>query len=210
MKSAFMIVALVSLLPVPVFGQEHPPFGRQLHYAGTRTVGDESRPIAIDVDIGRMDRSDAVTWILVDEHVGDRDLGPRHVTLNSSGVVEAAGRLTFEEETILDMIALQFEDMDGLSAGNHWTRSGSLQDGTHETVYRVRSNVDGIVDIDVSRTMSSGSGASGSWNGQMMYNSSTVAPTSIDLTGELATEGQSQRPLAFSARLVGDSFQPSN
>lgn len=179
MRSAIVIVALASLLPLPSFAQDHPPFGRQLHYAGTKTIDGQPSQIAIDLDIGRAD-SDAATWIVVDEHVGARDLGVRHVTLDRSGVVENDAGLSAEEVTVLDMVALQFEDVDGVDPGDHWNRKG--------TQFVVR-HTDGItIDFEIA--------CAPTWHGVMRYNAKTAAPTSIQVDGDLQ----------FSASLVADSF----
>lgn len=196
MKPFWILAALTLVFPVPA--QAHPPFGRQLHYAGAKVFSGRDVPVAIDVDIGRLD-SDSATWIVIDEREGDRDLGPVHVTLDSAGVRDEAARLTFEEETILDMVALQFEDMDGLAPGDHWNRRGARGQDTH---YRVRANTGTMVDIEVTRAGALPDGAYGSWQGLLRYNSTIVAPVSIELSGRMSGAMQ------FSARLVGDSFRP--
>lgn len=194
MRPAFLAVAVALLLPASAMAQ--PPFGRQLHYAGTKALGGSDVPVAIDVDIGRLD-SDKATWIVISEREGRRDLGPVHVTLDSAGVMDDNARLTFEEETILDMVALQFEDMDGLAPGDHWNRRGVRG---HDTHYRVRENDGSMLDIEFSRTTAFRNGGSGSWQGVLRYNSRIVAPVSIELNGETQ----------FSAHLVGDSFKPDS
>jgi hypothetical protein len=192
MKPAFLLVALLVFWPSTVTAQ--PPFGRQLHYAGTQLVDGRALPVTLDVDIGRLD-DDAVTWIVIDEHLGDRDLGLVHVTLDKTGVIgERPQNLTFEEETVLSMVALQFEDVDGVEPGDHWDRRG-----TH---YVVRSASDSIVDFEIGRNLAF-EGGSGSWRGFMKYNAKTAAPLSIELTGD-----GPRGPVDFSARLVRDSFQP--
>lgn len=190
MKRALTLLALISLFPSAVAAQ--PPFGRQLHYAGTKTEGADAIPVSIDVDIGRLD-SDRETWIVIDERLGSKDLGPSHVTLNGSGVVGTRGVLTFEEETVLDMVALQFEDVDGVDPGDHWDRTSAA--GSHQTHYLVRSKNENVIDFDIARTLDDPS--RGSWHGTMRYNAKTAAPTDIEISGDR---------LGFSVRLVRDSF----
>ena len=185
MKWAVMTLAILLMASPDASAQ--PPFGRQLHYAGTRVVGQQTIPVSIDVDIGRLD-SERTTWIVISEREGVRDLGPQHVTLESTGIVESSARLTLEEKTVLEMVALQFEDMDGLRSGDHWAR--------RDLSFRVRENDGSVLTIEVSRN--------GSWRGMLSYNSTIVAPISIELSGEVEL-----RPLQFSARLVADSFQPN-
>lgn len=196
MKRVLAVLALVSLFPSPAAA--HPPFGRQLHYAGTKSIGNDAVPVTIDIDIGRLD-SDKETWIVIDEHLGNRDLGITHVTLDASGVVERrAEALTFEEATVLDMVALQFEDVDGVDAGDHWDRSG--WSGARQTHYLVRHVGDGVIDFSIERSVDAASGG-GRVSGAMRYDARTAAPTAIELAGDR---------LAFSVRLVGDSFQAPN
>jgi len=199
MKPASLLVLLSLLWPVASSAQ--PPFGRQLHYIGTRTAGDERAPVAIDLDIGRAD-SDEVTWILIDEHVGNRDLGPVHATLDKNGALAIdAARMTVEEQTVLELVALQFEDVDGVDAGDNWDRRAALQGGMRTTHFLVRSASDGLIQFEVTRTLSLGAG--GELRGSMSYNSKIAAPTELEFSGSL-----SGASLAFSMRLAGDSFQP--
>lgn len=196
MKPASLLVLLSLLWPVASFAQ--PPFGRQLHYTGTRVAGDERAPVAIDLDIGRAD-NDEVTWIVIDEHVGNRNLGIAHATLNKNGALAVdASKLTFEEQTVLEMVALQFEDVDGVDPGDNWDRTA---DGSCTTHFLVRTASEGRIEFEVTQKLARGSG--GELRGAMSYNAKIAAPTDLDFSGSLAGT-----PLAFSMHLSGDSFQP--
>ncbi|MGH7684598.1 MAG: hypothetical protein ACREMT_09660, partial [Vulcanimicrobiaceae bacterium] len=91
-------------------------------------------------------------------------------------------------------------DMDGVAAGDHWNRQGARG---HQTQYRVRDNTGTMVDIEISRNVALREGGYGSWQGLLRYNSTIVAPVSIQLSGDVSGTVQ------FSAKLVGDSFQPN-
>jgi hypothetical protein len=130
------------------------------------------------------------------------------LVLDKSGVIpDESQTLTFEEETILDMLALQFENATGLDVGDEWDRSGGTMGGTHETHYRVRQVANLIIDMDVSRTIGFANGNSGTWTGMLRYNADTVVPMAVLLTGDFVNNrDQSHHALAVTARLVGDSF----
>ena len=205
MKAAIITIALVLLLPAPIMADGI--FARQLHYVGTTRVGNLTAPITIDLDVGESRNS--TTRILIDEHVRERDLGTAQVVLDRAGVVPAYGaHLTFEEETLLDMLALQFENCTGLYAGDQWERNGELQAGTHQTHFVVRGNSGDWLDFEVARNIEFRDGSHGSWRGLMRYNSATVVPTSIAFAGEYVGYDSAPRALQVSARLEGDSFRP--
>ena len=205
MKPAFLTFALALLLPTPVMADG--VLARQLHYVGETRVGALTAPITIDLDIGEQRQS--VTRVLIDEHVRNRDLGTAEVTLNRGGVVPGYGaHLTFEEETLLDMLALQFENCTGLSTGDQWERSGELLAGVHKTHYDVRAINGDWLDMHIARTIEFHDGSHGSLSGMMRYNSSSVVPRWIDFSGEYVGFQGGPSPLQISAQLTADSFQP--
>jgi hypothetical protein len=205
MKAAAVFAALLALCPLPSSAQ--PPFGRQLHYDGIRIAGTQRVPVHIDLDVGRLD-DDRADWIVIDERLGERDLGPRHATLNKSGVVGGSpARLTLEEETLLESVALQFEDVDGVDPGDHWVRTGAAAGGMRITRFLVRSVADGVVAFDIARTVESSDGARAACRGVMTYNVRTAAPTSLQFEGE-RPDGAGLQATQFSMTLVGDSFRP--
>jgi hypothetical protein len=198
MKLAFFIMAAIFLLPRTAPADET---ARQLHYVGTTQIGNQTSTMAIDLEVSSLNRN-ATSHVDIDERVGNHDLGPLQVMLGRSGVIERgyAPQLTFEAETLVDMLSLQFDDLSGIDPGDQW-------DDNH-THYLVRRSVDGIMDFDVARTMEFSDGTRGAWKGSMRYNATTVVPTAISLAGELVDDSGARRSLRMSARLVGDSFQP--
>jgi len=205
MKSAYLVIALALLLPTQVMADEGP--ARDLRYAGNTRVGSVTLPMTIDLEVGAV-RPDSTTPIEIDEHIRGVDLGEHDLVLDKSGVVpDDAQTLTFEEETILDMLALQFENATGLQVGDEWDRSGEMMGGTHETHYRVRQASKLIIDMDVTRTIDFANGNVGTWSGMMRYDADTVVPMAVLLNGDFVNnQDQSHHALALSARLVSDSF----
>lgn len=205
MKLAYLVIALALFIPSRLMADEAP--SRELHYAGTTRVGSVTSPMTIDLDVGAV-RQDYTTPIEIDEHVRGIDLGAHELVLDKSGVIpDESQTLTFEEETILDMLSLQFENATGLGVGDEWERSGDMMGGTHETHYRVRQSANMIIDMDVRRTIDFANGNSGTWTGMMRYDADTVVPMAVLLTGDFVNNrDQSHHALALAARLVSDSF----
>ncbi len=205
MKLAYFVIGLALLLPSRLMADEAP--SRQLHYAGNTRVGSVTSPMTIDLDIGAV-RRDYTTPIEIDEHIRGVDLGVHDLVLDKSGVIpDEAQTLTFEEETILDMLSLQFENATGLGVGDEWDRSGEMMGGTHETHYHVRQCANLVVDMDVTRTIDFANGNVGTWSGMMRYNADTVVPMAVLLNGDfMNNQDQSHHALSLSARLVSDSF----
>ncbi len=139
--------------------------------------------------------------LVIDERVRGDDLGALRVTIEPSGaILGATDDLTFEEETVLGMLGLQFENMTGVDRGDAWDRSGDLATGTQMTHFAVeRSGT--LVDLDVTRTIAFTDGTSGFWRGAVRYNAANVVPTSIAISGEVA-----QRAVALRAELTDDTF----
>ncbi len=205
MKLAYLVIALALFFPSRLMADEAP--SRQLHYAGNTRVGSVTSPMTIDLDIGAV-RPDYTTPLEIDEHIRGVDLGVHDLVLDKSGVIpDEVQTLTFEEETILDMLALQFENATGLGVGDEWDRSGEMMGGTHETHYRVRQTANLIIDMDVTRTIDFANGNTGTWSGMMRYNADTVVPMAVLLNGDFVNnQDQSHHVLSLSARLVSDSF----
>ncbi len=205
MKLAYLVIALALLVPSRLMADEAP--SRQLHYSGNTRVGNVTSPMTIDLDVGAV-RGDYTTPIEIDEHIRGIDLGVHDLVLDKSGVIpDETQKLTFEEETILDMLSLQFENATGLGVGDEWDRSGGMMGGTHETHYHVRQCSNLVIDMDVTRTIDFANGNTGTWSGMMRYNADTVVPMAVLLNGDFVNnQDQSHHVLSLSARLVGDSF----
>lgn len=206
MKTAFVMFALTLLLPAPAMADG--VLARQLHYVGSTRIEGRLVPMTIDLDIGAISRY-GTSRVFIDEHVGEQDLGEADIVLDRTGIVPGYyAQLTFEEETLLDMLSLEFENMTGVGVGDTWERAGELQSGTHETRYVVRGCSGSNVDVEVDRTIRYQDGTRGTWRGNMTYNSETVVPTSILIAGVQLNGPDSRRLIALQARLTGDSFQP--
>lgn len=198
MKPAFIVMAAALLLPAPSFAMDS---SRQLHYIGTTQIGGQTTPMSIDIEVSSLDRY-ATSQVDIEERAGNRDLGPVHVMLGRSGILEGdmSTQLTFEEEALVDVLALQFEDLGGVDPGDTWDRN--------HIHYVVRKSVDGVMDFDVARTIEFSDGSRGGWRGSMRYNATTVVPTSIAIAGELIDDVGSRKAIRMSARLAEDSFRP--
>jgi hypothetical protein len=201
-RSALVLFACSALLFPPAARADESAM-RHLRYAATARFGGESVAAVIDLDIAAID-GDRSERVVIRESTRDADFGRSIVTIDRSGDVTGATRdLTFEEETLLDLLALEFENMAGVDPGDHWDRSGDLRVGRHETHFLVRGrNDNGTIDLDVVRTMDLDDGRSGGWQGTVRYDPASVVPTLVALDGKI-----DDRPVALHARLTGDTFR---
>lgn len=208
-RPALMMIAALSLWPHAALA-DGDVASRHLRYVAVARVDGVPTPVTIDLTIG-LTQAQGVARVDIDEHARDEEFGHEDVAIDREGTVSGADAgLTFEEETLLDLIALQFENMTGVDPGDHWDRTGDLRLGSHETHFLVRGRADGgIVDLVIARTMEFPDGSRGAWHGNVSYDSAAVVPRSIAITGEVVDKNSdARRPLQLSARLVGDSFQP--
>jgi len=207
-RSALLIVAALSLAPLAASANEDAA-GRHLRYVAMARVDGRLAPVTIDLEIGATQHEN-VARVEIAERRDDDEFARESVAIDRDGTVSGADEaLTFEEETLLDLVALQFENMTGVDAGDHWDRTGDLHDGSHHTHFVVRKTDGPLVDLAVSRTIEFPDGSRGAWHGSVRYDSSAVVPRMIAITGAVVDEADGTRhPLQLSARLVGDSFQP--
>jgi len=183
--------------------------GRHLRYVAMARVHGHLAPVTIDLQIGATQHEN-VARVVIAERRDDEEFARQSVAIDRDGTVSGADEsLTFEEETLLDLLALQFENMTGVDPGDHWDRSGDLHEGTHVTHFLVRNTQGSMVDLAVSRTIEFPDGARGAWHGTVNYDASAVVPRTVSIRGEyVEAQTGTHRPLQLSARLVGDSFQP--
>jgi hypothetical protein len=207
-RSALMIVAALSLAPLAASADEDTA-SRHLRYAAMARIDGRPAPVTIDVVIGATE-AEKVAHVEIAERRNDEEFARESVAIDREGTISGADEsLTFEEETLLNLIALQFEHMDGVDPGDHWDRTGDLHEGSHHTHYVVRKTQGPLIDLAVSRTIDFPDGARGSWHGNVTYDSAAVVPRTIAITGSIVDHADgTRRPLQLSARLVGDSFHP--
>jgi hypothetical protein len=206
-RPALLMVAALSLSPLAASADADA--GRHLRYVAMARVDGKLAPVTIDLEIGLTQR-ESVARVTIAERRDDEEFARERVAIDRDGTVSGAdAALTFEEETLLDLLALQFENMTGVDPGDHWDRSGDLHAGSHVTHYLVRKTQGPLVDLAVSRTIDYADGRRGTWHGSVRYDASAVVPRTIAITGAITDDADgSRRPLQLSAHLVGDSFQP--
>jgi len=207
-RSALMVVAALSLSPLAAAADGDDP-GRHLRYVAMARVDGRLAPVTIDLNVG-VTQHENVARVEVAERRDDVEFARESVAIDRDGTVSGADEsLTFEEETLLDLLALQFENLTGVDAGDHWERSGDLHVGSHITHFVVRNAQGSTIDLAISRRIEFPDGSRGSWHGTVRYDASAVVPRAVAITGQIVDdESGTQRPLQLSARLIGDSFQP--
>jgi hypothetical protein len=206
-RSALLIVAALSLSPL-VAAADSDTAGRHLRYVAMVGVDGQLAPITIDVHIGATQHED-VARVDIAERREDGEFARESVAIDRDGTVSGADEsLTFEEETILDLLALQFEDLSGVDAGDHWDRTGDLHEGSARTHFVVRETDGPLLELAVNRSIEFPDGSRGGWHGSVRYDTASAVPRTIAIAGAIGAETDgTPRPLSFSAHLVGDSFQ---
>jgi len=204
-RSALMMAAALSLSPF-VAKADDDGSGRHLRYVAVAGVDGEPTRVTIDLDIAMVERG-RVARVEIEEHRDGEAFAQQSVAIDRDGTVSDADEgLTFEEETLLDLLSLQFVNMRGVDPGDHWDRVGDLRVGSHRTHFVVRDHEGPMVTLDIARTMEFPDGSRGRWRADVAYDASAVVPRSVNLAGSIVDRGD-QQPLQFSARLVRDSFQ---
>jgi len=207
-RSALTMIAALSLSPLAA-AADGDDAGRHLRYVAMARVDGRLAPVTIDLSVG-VTQHENVARVEVSERHDELEFARESVAIDREGTVSGADEsLTFEEETLLDLLALQFENMTGVDAGDHWDRTGDLHVGTHVTHFVVRKTEGSMVDLAVSRRIEFPDGSHGSWHGTVRYDASAVVPRAVAIAGQIVDdENGTERPLQLSARLIGDSFQP--
>lgn len=199
----FLAAVLSSSLPllaaVPA-AAEAP--ARQLEYAVVATSGGIARRATVRVDFigGSAERVMTV------------DIDGTYVGIEPTGSLRAAAYrpLTNEEEAICSLMAMESEDLAGVSIGDHWEREGPVPGGRHYTRFSVLGVKDaGLVEFAVSRDLQRNDGSVAHWRGTMLYDADSFVPATITLNGSVSLDDDlaGGRNVAMTIRLVHDSFK---
>ncbi len=184
---------------------------RQLEYAVVATSGGVARRATVTVDFvgGSAER---VLTVNVDEIVDDNTERHAYVGIEPSGSLRATTvqSLTSEEEAICSLMAMESEDLAGVSTGDSWEREGPVPGGRHHTRFSVLGvDDDGFVEFAVSRDLIRNDGSVARWRGTMHYDAGGFVPSTITLNGKLiaADAPGGGRNVAMSIRLLHDTFK---
>ena len=208
----FLAAVLSSSLPLLATGPAAAgPPSRQLEYSVVATSAGLARRATITVDFigGSAER---VMTVNVEEVVDDNSERHAYVGIEPSGSLlsSTVPQLTSEEETICSLMAMESEDLAGVSTGDRWEREGPVPGGSHHTRFAVLGvDDDGYVDFAVSRDLLHDDGSVARWRGTMHYDASAFVPASITLNGNLRAgdDPAGGRNVALSIRLVHDTFK---
>jgi hypothetical protein len=196
----FLAAVLSSSLPLLAAVPAAAAPSRQLQYAVVASSGGAARRATVVIDFvsGSAER---VMNVNVDEIADGTVQNDGYVGIepSSSLIADALSSLTTEEDAICSLIALESEDLSGVSTGDHWERQGPVPGGHHHTRFSVLGvNDDGLVQFAVSRDLERNDGSVARWRGTMLYNAGDFVPSTITLNGE---------NVALSIHLIHDTFK---
>jgi len=183
----------------------------QLEYAVVATSGGVARRATVTVDFVGGSAEHLMT-VNVDEVVDDNTEREAYVGIEPSGSLRATTvqSLTSEEEAICSLMAMESEDLSGVSTGDSWEREGPVPGGRHHTRFSVLgTDDDGFVEFAVSRDLVHNDGSVARWRGTMHYDAGGFVPATITLNGNLIPAGDpaAGRNVAMSIRLLHDTFK---
>jgi hypothetical protein len=198
----FLAALLSSSLPLLATGPVAAAApGRTLEYAVVATSGGIARRASVTIDFvgGSADR---VMTVNVDG---------TYVGIEPSGSLRSdTMRLSNEEEAICSLMAMESEDLAGVSTGDHWEREGPVPGGRHHTRFSVLGVSDaGLVEFAVSRDLLRNDGSVARWRGTMLYDADAFVPAKITLNGNVSSDEDSGdgSNVAMSIQLVHDTFK---
>jgi len=207
-------IQMLSLLIVAQFAVTAMPAGatdslRHLEYSVNSDFYGRSERGTIRLDL-RDVASDHSFGLDLEDDIGGAGSETFSVDLDPRGAmtVYGANQLRHEEEALLYFFALSHENMTGVDIGDHWVRENLTADGSQVTNYTVVHADGALVDLHVSRAFVRRDGSSENWRGQLIYNSASIVPVSIELSG-LGSTGDEPGPrvLRLSLKLTSDSFK---
>jgi hypothetical protein len=208
----FLAAVLSSSLPLlAVVPAEAAAPSRQLEYSVVATSGGVARRTNVKIDFigGSANR---VMNVNVDETGAPGEYRGASVGIEPSGSLRAdtVRELTNEEEAICSLMAMESEDLAGVSTGDHWEREGPVPGGRHHTRFSVLGvNDAGVVEFAVARDLQHADGSVARWHGTMLYDSNAFVPSTITLNGNVSfDDGPGDgRNVAMSIHLIHDSFK---
>jgi hypothetical protein len=127
---------------------------------------------------------------------------------SSSLLADASSALTTEEDAICSLMAVESEDLAGVSTGDHWEREGPVPGGRHHTRFSVLGVRDGgLVEFAVARDLQRNDGSTARWHGTMLYNADDFVPSTITLNGNVDDDSTGGGNVALTIRLIHDTFK---
>lgn len=148
--------------------------------------------------------------------LADDDAAPVRAKIDRSGAIDTIRDQTLSNAdlTLLNVIALETENLNGVEVGDQWSRTTRIPGGRATTHYKVTRNDDrGHVSLVVAWTVQCSDGAFSTWRGTVEYDANRFVPTAIAITGRLrALDAPDARSHAVtvSMKLVSDTFTHGN
>jgi hypothetical protein len=182
---------------------------RQLQYSVVATSGGIARRATVVVDFvsGSAER---VMNVNVDEIADGAVQQDAYVGIepSSSLLADAMSSLSTEEDAICSLMAVESDDLSGVSIGDHWDREGPVPGGRHHTRFSVLGvRDDGLVEFAVSRDLQRNDGSVAHWRGTMLYDANDFVPSTITLNGNVSDDAAGAGNVALTIHLIHDTFK---
>ena len=208
----FLAAVLTSSFPLlAVVQADADAPARQLEYAVVATSGGIARRATVRIDFIGGSAERVMTVNVAEAGAGGEPQGA-YVGIEPSGSLRAdtVRSLTNEEEAICSLMAMESEDLTGISIGDHWEREGPVPGGRHHTRFAVLGVKDGgLVEFAVSRDLLRDDGSVARWRGTMLYDADAFVPSAITLNGSVSVDDDPAdgRNVAMSIHLIHDTFE---
>jgi hypothetical protein len=205
----FLAAVLSSTLPLLAAAPAEAGPSRQLQYAVVATSGGIARRATVVVDFVS-GSAEHVINVNVDEIADGAVQHDAYVGIepSSSLLADVLSSLTTEEDAICSLMAVESEDLSGVSTGDHWEREGPVPGGRHHTRFSVLGvRDDGLVEFAVSRDLQRNDGSVARWRGTMLYNADDFVPSTITLNGSVTDAAAASGNVALTIHLIHDTFK---
>jgi len=183
---------------------------RHLEYSVNSSFDGRAAHGTIRLDLREVRRDHSFGFDLEDD-IGGEESETFSVDLDQRGGmnVYGANALRHEEEALLYFFALSHENMTGVDTGDHWMRENKTVDGSQMTRYTVLHANGELIDLGVARALAHLDGSSESWRGHLIYDSASIVPVLIELSGSGSdsADAPGSRALKLSLKLTSDSFK---
>lgn len=206
----FLFAFAAFALTMPALVPSHPVIAepsRHLDYHVDFGLDGVAKPMTVHVDFVSSQGAGAETFDLADD-----DAPPVRAIIDRAGSIKTAGSASLSEADLALLVAftLQAENVNGVEVGDQWVRYTYIPGGQSAARYHVTANDgNGIVNMNVSRTIQRDAGDGSIWTGNMVYDANAFIPKMIALSGRVRNVdagGTHQHSAQIKLELQNDSF----
>ena len=185
--------AAASAAPVPRAAAPAAPLTpavpvRRLEYAVSEKSDGDFAASTLALDLTAINAGSALTFLVVDRRPGSESAPLNaHLDRHDGMTVTGDGGFSDREEVLLALFELSFEDVGRLEKGETWVRTERTPDGTATTTYQVLGALGSLLDFSVKHEVDT-SGYTSTWQGRVVYDAISRAPTSAEFSGQSAIQ----------------------